>query len=139
MGKSSPSAPAVPDPIETAQAQGVENRKTAADTLRLNMVNQYTPSGSLEYTQRGTTADGLPQYSATQTLSPEQQQIFDAQNRASIGYGDIANTQLGLVSDTLSTPIDFSTLGDAPQANEEMRQSVYDSIIQRTNHKLTDN
>ncbi|MFN9114069.1 MAG: hypothetical protein ACK5XN_28720, partial [Bacteroidota bacterium] len=31
------------------------------------------PFGRLEYTQRGTAPDGTPQYTATQTLSPQQQ------------------------------------------------------------------
>ena len=131
MGKSTPSAPAAPDPTETAAAQAAANKETAQAQAELNMINQYTPGGSLEYTQRGVSADGTPQYSATQTLSDEGQQILDLQNQASIGYGQIGNSQLNQVSDTLSTPIDFSTLGDAPQANQQAWDTAYNSLIQR--------
>lgn len=131
MGKSTPSAPQAPDPYKTAEAQAAANKQTAVAQSTLNMVDQYTPSGSLTYEQIGVGSDGTPRFSATQTLSPEQQQIFDLGNQASIGFGETANSQLAQVSDSLGTPIDFSTLGAAPQANEQARQSVYDSIIQR--------
>src|SRR5690606_21821689 len=105
MGKkSSPSPPAAPDPVKTAQAQAAANKEAAIATGQMNMVNQYTPYGSLEYSQRGTAPDGTPQYSATQTLSPEQQQMLDLTNQAGIQYGQTANTQLGAVSDRLSQP-----------------------------------
>lgn len=131
MGKSTPSAPEAPDPYATAAAQATANKETAVAQSTLNMVDQYTPSGSLTYEQIGAGSDGTPRFSATQTLSPEQQQIFDLQNQASIGFGETANSQLAQVSDSLGTPIDFSTLGPAPVAGEEGRQAAYDALIQR--------
>lgn len=131
MGKSAPSAPAAPDPYATAAAQAEANKETAQAQAELNMINQYTPGGNLEYTQRGVTADGTPQYSVTQTLSDEGQQILDLQNQASINYGQIGNSQLSQVSDTLSTPIDFSTLGAAPEANQQAWDNAYSALIER--------
>lgn len=131
MGKSTPSAPKAPDPYDTADAQASANKETAQAQAELNMINQYTPGGNLEYTQRGVSADGTPQYSATQTLSDEGQQILDLQNQASIGYGQTANNQLGQVSQALSSPIDFSSLGDAPQANQQTWDNAYNALIDR--------
>lgn len=131
MGKSSPSAPAPPDPVKTANAQAAANKETAVAQSQLNMVNQYTPYGSLEYSQRGTTSDGLPQYSATTTLSPDQQALYDLQTQAQQQYGQVANNQLGRVSDTLSQPLDFGSLGDAPQADQQAWDTAYQSMIQR--------
>ena len=43
MGKSSPRAPAAPDPYATAAAQGAMNKETAETQARLNRVDEYTP------------------------------------------------------------------------------------------------
>lgn len=131
MGKSRPSAPTTPDPAATAQAQAAANKESAIATGQLNMINQVTPYGNLTYDQRGTSAEGTPQYTATQTLSPAEQQKLDLTNQAAVKYGQTANDQLGAVASRLSQPLDFSSLGAAPTANEATRQSVYNSILQR--------
>lgn len=136
MGKKSPSQPAAPDPAKTAAAQAAANKEAAVAQANINMVNQYTPGGSLEYTQRGTAADGTPQYSATQTLSPEQQAIYDQSNAAALKFGQTANSQLDAVSQRLGQPLDFSSLGAAPTLNEDTRRSVADSLYQRINPQL---
>jgi hypothetical protein len=53
----------------------------------LNNVNQVTPYGNLNYTQSGKWEDGTPQFTATQTLSPEQQKLFNlgTQTQANLG------------------------------------------------------
>lgn len=48
-----PSAPAAPDPVKTAQAQTATNISTAVANSALNNVNQVTPDGTLTYTQTG--------------------------------------------------------------------------------------
>lgn len=53
MGKSSPSAPAAPDPAKTAAAQTQSNKETAYWNAVLNNVNQITPYGNLTYEQSG--------------------------------------------------------------------------------------
>lgn len=100
-------SPKAPDPYETARAQGAVNRETAITQAGLNMTNQYTPGGSLEYNQTGTWADGTPRYEARQTLSPEQQGLYNMSNQAGQEYGQTALNQLSSVSGRLSQP--FST------------------------------
>jgi hypothetical protein len=51
LGKSSPAAPQAPDPVATAQAQTASNVETARTNAALNRVNQYTPQGTLTYSQ----------------------------------------------------------------------------------------
>lgn len=131
MSDSPPSPPTPPDPVATANAQAAANKETAIANANINQVNQVTPYGNLTYTQRGTASDGTPQYTATQTLSPEQQKLFDLTNQAAQKYGQTANTQLDAVSGKLAQPLDFGSLGAAPQANEATRQDVLNSIIQR--------
>ena len=113
-------SPKAPDPYETARAQGAVNKETAITQAGLNMTNQYTPGGSLEYEQIGTWQDGTPRYSAKQTLSQDQQQLYDLSNRLQGMYGQTAESQLASVMGRLSQP--FSTKGAAggypdPQAN----------------------
>ena len=119
-----PPAPAAPDPVATAVAQGAQNRAAAISQAEIAMVNQQTPYGALAWEQRGTspiqtdaegvTYGGTPQYTATQTLSPEQQLILDLGNQAQIGFGQTANTQLENVTDRLEQPVDFSGIAAAP-------------------------
>ncbi|HAC57209.1 MAG TPA: hypothetical protein DCF73_02495 [Rhodobiaceae bacterium] len=131
MGKKSPSPPPAPDPVKTANAQAAANRETAITQSELNMVNQYTPYGSLEYSQRGTGTDGTPLYSATTTLSPEQQQILNLQNQAGIQYGETANQQLSQVRDRLAQPLDYSSLGEAPRADQAAWDTAYNALLKR--------
>lgn len=49
MGKSSPKAPAAPDPAKTAAAQTASDKETARYNAQLQNMNQYTPYGSLTY------------------------------------------------------------------------------------------
>lgn len=129
--KGSSSAPAPPDPAATAAAQAAANKEAAIATAELNMVNQNTPYGTLEFEQRGTSEKGTPQYTATQTLAGPQQQMLDLTNQAGIRYGETANNQLSAVSDKLSAPLSFTDLGPSPQANEATRQNVRDAIMGR--------
>jgi hypothetical protein len=107
MGKRAPKPPKPPDPDATARAQAAANKDTAIAQAHLNMINQVTPFGTLTYTQRGTAPDGTPQYTLTQTLSPDQQRLLDLENRVMRGYGGLAARQLGQVRDALSQPLDF--------------------------------
>jgi hypothetical protein len=49
-------------------------------------------------------------WTATQTLSPEQQKLLDYQNQISMGLGELAGQGLGYVSDMLNSPFDTSGL-----------------------------
>ena len=194
MGKKSPSMPAPPDPVKTAEAQAAANKETAIAQAQLNMIDQYTPYGSLVYSpvegtaptfnqaaydsalaaynqslanssqQTGGSRFGrpgggrannnvggpfgggnaltppnpadfymggsdVPRYAATQTLSPNQQELLNLTEQAGMQFGKISNTQFGAIYERLSQPLGFSSLGPAPIANEETRQSVLDSIL----------
>jgi len=136
-----PPAPAAPDPYEVAGAQGAQNRAAAISQAEIAMVNQQTPYGGLEWEPRGVSPiryeggigpgdpdydakinieyGGTPQYSAVQTLSPEQQLILDLGQQAQLGYGQTAVEQLEGVKDRLSSPIDFADITAAPTINIE--------------------
>ena len=110
------STPEPPDPYETANAQSGMNQDTAQTQQMLNMVNQYTPSGNLEYSQTGTTgftdSQGnwieIPQFSATTTLSPDQQSIYDETSAASLNLAKTASQQSEFINKYLGMGMDFS-------------------------------
>jgi len=112
MGKSNDSAPAPPDPVATANAQASANRAAVRESALMNQIGQNTPYGSLFYTGE----IGSPDRAVNTTLAPAQQAMLDQQNAASLQYGQIANNQLGVVADQFSSPVDFSSVGPAPQA-----------------------
>lgn len=101
---SKPRAPAPPDPVATANAQGQMNRQAAFTQSRLNAVAQRTPFGNLDYTEEGTWSDGTPRLVARQTLSPAEQDALNLSNRAQSLYGQAGVTQLERLQGTLSTP-----------------------------------
>ncbi len=118
--------PKAPDPYQTAQAQAGMNRDTATTQQLLNMTNQIGPDGSLTYGQTGTTsfvgADGkpvnIPQFTATTTLSPEQQAIKAQSDKASLNLGTLAAEQSGKLQQYLNDPFKFG--------NQEAEQWAYD-------------
>lgn len=95
MGKSSPKAPAAPDPLVTSAAQTQSNKETASWQAALNAVNQQTPWGSLTYSQ---VPGGGKTYDE------------DAYNKAMDAY----NTQLETYRSAGSTPNSLYRGGYAP-------------------------
>src|SRR5688572_12664572 len=97
-------APSPPDPMSTAKAQSQMNRETAVTQQGLNMVDQYTPQGSLNYTQQGKWDDGTPRFAATTSLSPEQQGLYNQQTQLAGGVNNLALGQVGRLTGHLDTP-----------------------------------
>ncbi len=167
MGKSK--APKAPDPRETAAAQTGTNIGTAVSNSWLNNVNQVTPDGTLSYNQTGTqkyfdpytrkTYD-IPTFTATQTLSPQQQAIKDQADGAELNLGKLANSQSGRLNDLLGRPMDLSgapaggnagnlntpqyqQFGNGPQLQtsytddfSQDKQAVQDAMMSRLDPKL---
>lgn len=114
MGKSR--APKPPDPIKTEQGQTATNIGTAIANQVGSQTNQVTPDGSLTYSQTGTyaytdplTGDvyDIPQWTATQTLSPQQQQIADRTGQTEINLAQLAQDQSGRLNSLLSAPVEI--------------------------------
>jgi len=123
-----PSAPAPPDYTGMARETATGNIDAARVATAANRVNQVTPYGSLKYDITGSDPYGNPTYTATQALSPAQQQILDYQNQASIGLGRLAGQGLGYVENMLASPFDTSKL---PSTGINPSQSYQDAYMQR--------
>lgn len=88
------------------------------------MVDQQTPWGSLSHQQTGTQtiigADGkpltVPQYTATTTLSPEQQAIFNESQAAQANLAGLASEQSSFMREYLGEPFEFDNQSAADWA-----------------------
>lgn len=99
---SKPRAPTPPDPVRTAQAQTESNTQTAIANAQLNNVNQITPWGSVIYSSTPG-QNGIPNWTQTTTLSPDQQQLNDIGTQNSIGLGNLAATGIDTASGVLGS------------------------------------
>lgn len=151
MGK--PKAPAPPDPRETASAQTGTNIGTAIANSQMQMVDQYTPNGSLTYTLRGggdisdipnrnnliSDQSGsfynytdpftgqtyqIPRYESRIELSEDQQAINDLNNDAQINLAGTAADQSSFLRDYLGEPADFDTQEIEGRLDELGRQRL---------------
>jgi hypothetical protein len=97
----------------------------------MNMVNQYTPEGSSVWGPTGEQINGIDMMGVTQTLAPEQQALFDSQNRMKQGYADFGEAQMGDVQDVYGTAFDYGQFGNAPVLDETSRATARSNIIAR--------
>tara|TARA_R110000787_G_C13433820_1_gene445761 strand:+ start:139 stop:1248 length:1110 start_codon:yes stop_codon:yes gene_type:complete len=129
--------PIVINPSSSAGEQASWNEEAALKSRALSLIDQYTPEGSLTYStamdDQGNPVlhEGIPQMRATQTLSPDQQRLFDSANTSKQNFADIAQRQLGQVGESLSNPFTLDQFGAAPQVNENVRNQTRDSMIAR--------
>lgn len=76
MSLSSPSPPTPMDPNQVASQQASYNTTAGEQSQAGSAINQVNPYGSLTYSQSGTGPGGVPLYTATSQLSPQQQQLL---------------------------------------------------------------
>lgn len=101
MPKKGGSAPTPPDPAATANAQTQSNTQTAVNNSYLNNVNQNTPWGNVSYDVTGTGPGGIPRWTQTTTLSPNQQTLNDMGESNSIGLAGLAGQGINTASGVL--------------------------------------
>jgi len=121
-------APPPPDYAAAAAQTAAGNIDAARVATAANRVNQVTPYGRLDYSITGADPYGNPTWTATQSLSPQQQQLLDYQNQTSMGLGRLAGQGLGYVENMLQTPFDTSAL---PSTGFNPSQTYQDAYMQR--------
>lgn len=120
FGKPS-SPPPPPNYTAAAQATAAGNLESARAGLAGSLIGQTTPYGSLSYRETGTDRFGNPMYTATQSLSPEQQELYNLDIATSRGLGQLSQTGLDYVRGMMANP--FSTAGlPALQSNLQQAQ-----------------
>lgn len=139
-----PKAPPPPDPVMTARAQTASNVATSVANTRLSNADEKNPLGSVNYKVIGyeNQPDGLggmirvPKYQKTESLSPEQQTLFNQEQTLDKGLNQLAIDQTGKISDILGKPISLDGLPDAPGDQEEYRKKVLSNMLSRINPQI---
>jgi hypothetical protein len=108
-GGGSAPAPAAPDYTAAAKATAQGNLEAARAALAGSLIGQETPYGSLSYREVGTDRFGNPMYTATQSLSPAQQELLNYDLATSRGLGQLSAQGLNYVRGMMENP--FSTRG----------------------------
>lgn len=121
-------APPPPDYSAAARETAAGNLDAARAATAANRVNQITPYGRLDYAITGEDPYGNPTWTATQSLSPEQQQLLDYQNQTSAGLGKLAGQGLGYVEEMLQTPFNTAAL---PSTGFNPSQTYQEAYMQR--------
>ncbi len=131
-GKSS--APPTPDYVGAAQQTAAGNLEAAQAAAMANRVNQVTPWGNLTYTTTNPGADPGSkdtQWTATTSLSPEQQSTLNINNQLNNQYAGLAQQGVNAIEPLLSNPnIDTSKLPQMPQNAGTTSQDVIMSRLQ---------
>ena|GEM_PF-6016619 len=95
-----PEPPAPVDPSAVSNAQSASNIATAEAQQKLNMVNQSTPYGSVEWIADSTAPGG---YRQNITLSADQQQIYNSMTNAQKLALGLTTDQIGRVEQALKS------------------------------------
>ena len=136
---STPAAPAPPDYAAAAQQTAAGNASQAQVAQYGSMTNQVTPYGTVDYTRQqvGTTAQGDPlnQWTQTMKLSPEQQALYNQNQAINAQLGDIAQTGVGQVQNSMINPLDFSQ-NQALQTPGQIQQQASNAAYQNATQYL---
>ena len=134
---SQPKAPAPPDYAAAAQQTSAGNASQAQVAQYGSMTNQVTPYGTIDYTRQqvGTTPQGDPlnQWTQTMKLSPAQQALYDQNQALNQTLGNIAQTGVGYVQNSMDNPLDFSqnqALQSPGQIQQQASNAAYQNAAQ---------
>jgi hypothetical protein len=148
---SAPSPPPAPDPFQTALAQGIANVDTAQAQNVLNNTNQVTPYGTVTYDDAasggrfvpllGGGQEWIPRTTATTTLSPQMQALFN-QN---VSNSQTASNTAGMlgknVQGMLSNNVDLGNNATSAYLDKLNRETLDPQFAQAQtalNQQLTD-
>lgn len=123
-----PETPATPDYAGAAQQTAQGNLDAARQATAANRVNQVTPYGSLTYAITGKDPYGNPTWTATTSLSPDQQALYNYDIATSKGLGELQTKGLGYVGKMLDQP--FSTT-NLPSIGINAGEKYEDAIMRR--------
>lgn len=106
---SKPKAPPPPDYAAAATAQGAANIDAARTQGRMNNPNVINPYGRQTVTWEGDTP------TLTQTLSPEEQAIYNQDARNRLGMGNLAQQGINSAQGIIGSELNLSGAGGIPQ------------------------
>lgn len=133
------SAPPAPDYSAAAKETAAGNKEAAIAAQEGNMINQYTPYGSVEYTQRGTSSTGTPLWSQNVNLSPEQQKAYEKDVLMNANLQDVGIKGVGYVQSALDKPLSFQGMqevGTPGQIQQQASDAAYANAMRYVEPRL---
>lgn len=127
-----PSPPPTPDYAGAAQAQGAANLDAARAQGRINNPNVIAPTGTQTVTWDGDTP------TLTQTYSPQEQALYDANSQTRLLLSQLGGKGAGALGDVIGKNLDLSGAPAAPGSADEVRNSVINAMMSRSNKDLGD-
>jgi hypothetical protein len=102
MGKDSPAAPAAPDYVGAANAQGAANIAAAKESAKLSNPNIISPYGNqlVSYDENG-------QPTVTQSLTPQAQETLNAQQKVQTSLANLGQQGVQTAQNVMGTPFSF--------------------------------
>ena len=126
------SAPPAPDYAGAAKATAAGNKEAAIAAQEGNMINQYTPYGSVTYTQRGTSESGTPLWAQNVNLSPEQQAAYNKDVAMNARLQDVGMQGVDYVQQALNQPLATPDLATRNVALSDFQKNIADAgVLQR--------
>lgn len=116
MGKES-SPPPAPDYRGAAEATAQGNLANSQQATQANRANQYTPYGSLTWSQANP-SDPASQWSQQVNLSPTGQSLLDASNQSQLGIAGLLGGATNQVGGTMGQPFNYSGPGVQTSVNQ---------------------
>lgn len=136
-GKGS-SPPPAPDYTGAAQATAAGNKEAAIASQAGNMINQYTPYGSVTYAQRGE-VQGTPLWEQVVKLSPEQQAAYNKDVQMNAGLQNVGIKGVGYVQSALDKPLSFQGmqgLGTPGEIQSAASDAAYQNAMRYVEPRL---
>lgn len=128
----SPSPPPPVDYAGAATAQGAANLDAARAQGRINNPNVVSPTGTQTVTWDGDTP------TLTQTYSPQEQALYDANSQTRLLLSQLGSKGAGALGDVIGKNLDLSGAPQAPGSADEVRNSVINAMMSRSNKDLGD-
>lgn len=128
MGKSR--TPPPPDYRAAAQETAAGNLESARLATRANRVDQFTPYGSLTYTDLGN-----DRWRQDMRLTPQAQQALNQQLDLNQKYGEVANIGFDRARSIFENP--ELDVGALPQRGINVGQTAQEAILSRLNPQLS--
>lgn len=125
-----PSPPPTPNYEAAAQAQGAANIEAARLQARTNNPNLVGPTGRQTVTWDGDTP------TVTQELSPQEQALYDANSATKLLLAKLGGTGANALGEVIGKNLDLSGAPAAPGSADQVRNSVINAMMSRSNTDL---
>jgi hypothetical protein len=132
------SSPTVPTPTPASSVASTQtglNTTAAEQSQAGSSTNQSNPYGNLTYSQTGTSSTGVPMYTATESLSPSQQGLYNTYTGTQQTAGNQAQNLLdtsGYGTQSAASAIGNETTGLTGQAMAQEQAYLQPTFSQQT-------